>query len=256
MFPYRAQYYRQIYSIYFPSTRSRSGDNEYSIRKSKGQETRYLLIIPIGEDVIKRLHQNIWLFWRTRITSSLRIDSKLRGGNIELDLFTTQSQSSYSRTRKRKYINQSEKKKIIYICGNKDLHIPNYVWIWPFRRKENKVFKNSATLIKISSMTTIATLLTSLPDLSLQTSAILRQSYNTINSTYMDNNNLYQSLIQKKTILFPVISFMRSDTDKQTTIKHWPDRSPTVTKGNFIFLVPVYAEMDQHIISINKTGLQ
>ena len=127
MFPYRAQYYRQIYSIYFPSTRTRSGDNEDFIRKSKGQETRYLLIIPIGEDVIKRLHQNIWLFWRTRITSSLRIDSKLRGGNIELDLFTTQSQSSYSRTRKRKYINQSEKKKIINICGNKDLHIPNYV---------------------------------------------------------------------------------------------------------------------------------
>ena len=48
--------------------------------------------------------------------------------------------------------------------------------------------------------------------------ATSRQSQNTRSSTYTDNNNIYQYLIQKKTILIPIIKIMRPGKYHQTSI--------------------------------------
>ena len=52
-------------------------------------------MIPIDEDVIKRLQKTILLLWGTKIISRLIMFSKPRKGNIEIVLFTTQYQSRY-----------------------------------------------------------------------------------------------------------------------------------------------------------------
>ena len=54
-------------------------------------------MIPIGEDVLTRLHNSTFLSWRTQITSMLRFVSKTRKGNSEIALFTIRSQNIYSR---------------------------------------------------------------------------------------------------------------------------------------------------------------
>ena len=46
-------------------------------------------IIPIGKYFLMLLQKTILLFWRTQITSRLRICSKIRKVNIEVALFTT-----------------------------------------------------------------------------------------------------------------------------------------------------------------------
>ena len=58
----------------------------------------------------------------------------------------------------------------------------------------------------------------------------------------MDNNNLYQVLIPIK--------------DHQIVSKEKPAPSPNVMNAVDIFLLHGYDDMGQHIIPINKSGLQ
>ena len=80
------------------------------------------------------------------------------------------------------------------------------------------------------------------------------KSQNTTSSTYTDNNNLYQGLIQTKKI--PIIRTLRPSKDYQTVIEQRPDPSQDAKKDNDIFLIPGNDEIVQHIIPVNKQGLQ
>ena len=71
----------------------------------------------------------------------------------------------------------------------------------------------------------------------------------------MDNNNLYQGLIQKKKKI-PIIRTLIPSKNYQTVIEQQPYPSPNATKENDIFLIPGNYDMVQHIIPINKSGLQ
>ena len=71
-------------------------------------------MIPLDENVLKRLHKIMLLFRIEQIQSSLRIDSKTRKGNIELSLFANLFQR-YPRTHKSQYIKWSEQNHIIDI---------------------------------------------------------------------------------------------------------------------------------------------
>ena len=79
------------------SRHSKKGDNIFpksasnSFRKSETSETIYDLRVPIHKDVLERLQKMPVLFWRSQITSGLRLYYKLINGNIELGLCTTKS---------------------------------------------------------------------------------------------------------------------------------------------------------------------
>ena len=75
-------------------------------------------MMPIDENVLKRLHKIMLLFRIERIQSSLRIDLKTRKGNIELALLTNLFQR-YSRTHKSQYIEWSEQNQTIDIAEMK-----------------------------------------------------------------------------------------------------------------------------------------
>ena len=145
--------------------------------------------MPIGEDVLKHLHKNILLIWRTWITSRLGICSKQRKGIIEIESFTTRSQSIYSRIQNYSTGSGSNKPYHIY-HGNKDLHCQYRGWIWPFRKnvlgkpsQSGRSVDNRISVVNTPSECILPALATSM------------QSQNTNISTYMDNNNLYQRLI-------------------------------------------------------------
>ena len=77
------------------------------------------------------------------------------------------------------------------------------------------------------------------------------QSQNTRSSTYMDNNNLYQGLMQAKQI--PIIRTMRSSKDHLTVIEQQLAQSPNVIKDSYILPIPGDDDMGQQIIPINKS---
>ena len=108
------------------------------------------------------LSQTILLFWRARMTSRLRLDSKLIKVNIELDLFTTQSQCQ-SITHKRQYSKCSKKPQIIDTVEMNICISQTMVEFGP-----SGIFLNGTSLIKRSSVSKKATLLISLTGLSIQ----------------------------------------------------------------------------------------
>ena len=73
------------------------------------------------------------------------------------------------------------------------------------------------------------------------------QSLNTISSTYMDNNDLYQGLIQKKKLIIPIISSLRPSKYHHTVIEQQHDPSPNVMKASDILLIPGDDDMVQYI---------
>ena len=66
------------------------------------------------------------------------------------------------------------------------------------------------------------------------------KSQNTSSQTYIDNNNnnIYQGLIQTKTILIPIIRDLRLRKYQQKVIEQQPAPSPTVMKSSGIFTNP------------------
>ena len=84
----------------------------------------------------------------------------------------------------------------------------------------------------------------------------LLQSKNTTSSTYMDNNNLYQGLIETKTIIIPIIRIMSPIKDQKTVIEKQTAPSPILLTANDIMIMHGEAKMGQHIILINKPGPQ
>ena len=80
------------------------------------------------------------------------------------------------------------------------------------------------------------------------------QSQNTTSSNQMDNNNLYQGLIQKNNKIL-IIRTLRPSKDHQTFIEQQPDPSPNEKKDNNIFLIPGNYQRVQHITPINKSGI-
>ena len=72
----------------------------------------------------------------------------------------------------------------------------------------------------------------------------------------MDKDNIYQGLIQTKTIIILIIKTLRPSKYHQTVIEQQPDTLPNVTKASDNFLIPGDDEIVQHIITINKSGPQ
>ena len=68
----------------------------------------------------------------------------------------------------------------------------------------------------------------------------------------MDNNNLYQVLMQTQTIIKPIIRTLSPSKDNQTVTEQQPAPPPDVTKASEILPMPRDDEMGQHNIPINK----
>ena len=67
----------------------------------------------------------------------------------------------------------------------------------------------------------------------------------------MDNNNLYQGLIQIITIIILIIRALIQSKDYQTVIKKQPASSLNLTKASDMFPVPRDDDMDKHSSPIN-----
>ena len=90
-------------------------------------------MITIDGVVFRCIRKVTFSFGRVQVTPRLRIYLKLKKDDIQLALFTIQSQC-YSIIYKRKY-NKLGGKSDERHCENEDMHIKKYGWIWFFRKK-------------------------------------------------------------------------------------------------------------------------
>ena len=142
------------------------------------------MVIYFHEDVLKYLQQRKVLFWRELITPGLKIYSIFRKGNIEIVLFTTQSQW-YSITKKG-YATSGVKTQITDITAMNICISNTAVEFGPLEKtlQRRNIIDTRSSIVNSPYKFLFSDLDTSM------------QSHNTRSSPYTDNNNLYQGLIK------------------------------------------------------------